>query len=253
MEESDEILFKLQQIIEMYEKGQLGGEVMPEDVLRDVVPKSEMVTVLTLPMSLNYQRNSYKLWESVVFTYNDSETRWVFDLESVINSDLDNLRKALLKYKVALQPNKHPEIWQRVANGFRSFIGVENIPQFLAYFNYDISLLKDIMQNKLKKEFPYLSGPKIFNYWLYALESYANISWESRKLITIAPDTHVLQATVKLGICTNEVLKGTKESRTIVSDAWEKVLENSSMEPIDVHTPLWLWSRKGFPKVIDNT
>ena len=105
------------------------------------------------------------------------------------------------------------------------------------------------MQGTRKSDFPYLSGPKIFNYWLYVLESYANVAWNSRELITIAPDTHILKATVKLGLCSSDVLNGSTSDRQTVSKIWETVLTNSNISPIDVHTPLWLWSRAGFPQL----
>lgn len=43
---------------------------------------------------------------------------------------------------------------------------------------------------------------------------------------------------------------GTEENRKEVSKAWEKALTNSDLAPIDVHTPLWLWSRAGFPPLL---
>lgn len=113
---------------------------------------------------------------------------------------------------------------------------------------FDIATLKNIVQITRKSEFPYLSGPKIFNYWLYAMETYAGVCWKSRELITIAPDTHILKATVKLGLCSSKVLNGTADDRQAVAEAWEIALEGSEWAPIDVHTPLWLWSRAGFPR-----
>lgn len=75
------------------------------------------------------------------------------------------------------------------------------------------------MQGTRKSDFPYLSGPKIFNYWLYVLEKYTKVSWKSRELITIAPDTHILKATVKLGLCSEEVLNGGADDRHTVATA----------------------------------
>jgi hypothetical protein len=52
----------------MHSEGLLGGEVMPEDALIGVVPADELLNVLTLGMSLNYQRNSYTLWQSIAIS-----------------------------------------------------------------------------------------------------------------------------------------------------------------------------------------
>ncbi len=233
----------------MHEDGLLGGEVMPEDVLINVVKEDELLDVLTLAMALNYQRNSYSLWESVVKAYQDSKTSWIFNPIVVATKDIHELREALLLHRVGLQPNRHPDIWQRVAKGIVHSSEQGNVQGLIESVEFDNSLLKEIMQGSRKSEFPYLSGPKIFNYWLYVLECYANVSWKSREIITIAPDTHILKATVKLGLCTEEVLNGSGDDRIAVANVWVKALAGSGLAPIDVHTPLWLWSRAGFPQL----
>ncbi|CAM4321993.1 hypothetical protein BAMA_14800 [Bacillus manliponensis] len=241
------IINDIKSIVKMHKDGVLGGEVMPEDVLLGVVPENQLLNVLTLGMSLNYQRNSYQLWEGIAKAWSDEDVRWVFNLSIAGESRLDDLRNALQKHRIALQPNRHPEIWQRVSKGIVNSSETRDVLGLLKSVQFDIKSLKDIMQKTRKSEFPYLSGPKIFNYWLYAIESYTNVKWQSRHLITIAPDTHVLQATVKLGLCSSEVLEGTANHRQLVADTWEQVLEGSDIEPTDIHTPLWLWSRAGFP------
>ncbi len=241
----------VKRLVQMHAEGLLGGEVMPEDALLGVVPADEMANVLTLGMSLNYQRNSYTLWQSIAQAYLDDRSRWIFDPHAASNSDMDDLRTTLLQHRVALQPNRHPDIWQRVAKGIAQSSPSGDVLGLIAAVQSDIAVLKSIMQGTRKSEFPYLSGPKIFNYWLYVMESYAGVGWKSRELITVAPDTHILKATVKLGLCTSDVLSGTADDRQAVAEAWERALTGSGLAPIDVHTPLWLWSRAGFPALSD--
>ncbi len=51
----------------MWKQGKLGGEVMPEDANPGLERKSlENYLYFTLPMALNYQRNSYTLWENTL-------------------------------------------------------------------------------------------------------------------------------------------------------------------------------------------
>ncbi|MGE5704886.1 MAG: hypothetical protein ACM32O_20350 [Clostridia bacterium] len=225
---------------------------MPEDALIGIVPTSELPNVLTLGMSLNYQRNSYTLWQSVAQAYRDERSRWIFHPQSVSESGLHDLRQVLLHHRVALQPNRHPEIWHRVSNGIAHSSPQGDVLSLIESAQFDIATLKQVMQGRRKSEFPYLSGPKIFNYWLYIMETYAGIHWDSRELITIAPDTHILKATVKLGLCSSAVLQGTADDRQAVAEAWETALAGSGLAPIDVHTPLWLWSRAGFPHLSDS-
>ena len=69
----------------------------------------------TLPMSLNYQRNSYTLWESVLASYNDSDINQIFDIKYSAKLETELLRKYLTKHKVALQPNKHIHSWHTIS------------------------------------------------------------------------------------------------------------------------------------------
>lgn len=42
-------------------------------------------------MALNYQRNSYKLWESALNTYNDKETNFVFNPKICVEKTFEEL------------------------------------------------------------------------------------------------------------------------------------------------------------------
>ena len=58
---------KVYKLKELYDKGLLGGELLPEDNNPNLDKSSlENIIYFTLPMALNYQRNSYTLWESVL-------------------------------------------------------------------------------------------------------------------------------------------------------------------------------------------
>ena len=92
---------------------------MPEDANPGLEKGTkENYLYFTLPMALNYQRNSYKLWEAAKAAYLDTETRDIFSPECVVKMKQEELRTKLLRYKVALQPNKHIEIWARLCNTF---------------------------------------------------------------------------------------------------------------------------------------
>lgn len=233
-------------LVGMHRSGLLGGKVMPEDVLIGVVSAEKLPDVITLGMALNYQRNSYTLWKSVAEAFVDPKTNWVFDLSRASAASIEDLREALVAHKIALQPNKHPIIWHKIAASLLQNGGTE---QFILNHNSSIAQLKEDVQKINKPNFPYLSGPKIFNYWLYVMESYCGVRWIDREEITIAPDTHILQASVMLGIVSESVLDGSAKSRDFVAQTWKDLLHGSGLAPIDVHTPLWLWSRGGFIEV----
>ena len=65
-----EILDKVDKLIVMYKNGDLGGEIMPEDSNPHFEKSSvENYLYFTLPMALNYQRNSYTLDLCQVFRH----------------------------------------------------------------------------------------------------------------------------------------------------------------------------------------
>lgn len=85
---------------------------MPEDA-NPHLDKSlvENYLYFTLPMALNYQRNSYNLWESALNTYNDKETIFVFNPKICLEKSFEEVQYALIKYKIALRKQKQTEIW----------------------------------------------------------------------------------------------------------------------------------------------
>lgn len=200
------------------------------------------VAYFTLPMALNYQRDSYKLWEAALKTYLDPKTRFVFDASVVAGKSEREVREALLKHKLALQPNKHIATWMTIAKTIKgnwgSFVG------FIESTQNDFLELKRIVQIEHKKGFPYLSGPKIFNYWSFILGTYAGANLSHREFIEIAPDTHITQCSVRLGVITSE------ETETLTKDQisfrWRELLRGGGIDPIDMHPPLWFWSKNGF-------
>lgn len=113
MPNKEEILGKVNKLINAHKQGLLGGEKMPEDENPGLEKFSkENIMYFTLPMSLNYQRNSYVLWECANRMHRDVPE--VFDSRVVCNMPDENLREILVKYRVALQPNKQPIIWKRL-------------------------------------------------------------------------------------------------------------------------------------------
>lgn len=214
---------------------------MPEDENPGLPRDSEQnFFYFTLPMALNYQRDSYKLWESANRTFKDRETAWAFAPDQVVKASGEDLRKALLKHKVALQPNRHVQIWRTISATFHK----QGFRDFFKAHDYDVARIKAHMQEN-KKDFPYLSGPKILNYWLYSMGEHTDLKLAGRRHITIAADTHVIQASVKLGII-GQPEAARADIREHLAAVWDGLLKDTDILPIDVHTPLWLWSRGGF-------
>ncbi|MDD5731955.1 MAG: hypothetical protein PHU42_03635 [Patescibacteria group bacterium] len=238
------IISNCQKLLSAYKSGLLGQTVMPEDSSPDFssLDKEIRLVYFTLPMALNYQRDSYKLWQSALKTFNDPETKSVFDIEKVSKMSSEELREKLLKYKLALQPNKHINTWQTISKTVYDNWG--SFSNLIDSLDNDFLKIKDAFQREHKKGFPYISGTKIFNYWSFILKTYGKIDLKNAQYIDIAPDTHITKCSAILGVITEqEAEKLTKEQ---ISERWRELLNGSSINPIDMHPPLWFWSRNGF-------
>ncbi len=243
-----DILKKVDILYIMWKKGSLGGEFMPEDENPHLDKSSkENYLYFTLPMALNYQRNSYSLWESANKTWNDKETNFVFNPKLVLNHSFEEVQYALTKYKVALQKNKQTEIWIKLCNTFVELFDGD-IRNLFDMLDNDINKIKEYIQKTNKKSFPYLCGTKICNYWLYVIWQYTDRKFKNIENLTVAADTHVIKATYRLGLITEKELNRS-DVQLIVIDRWEKLFKGTKYKPIDIHTALWLWSRNGFKEL----
>ena len=226
MDDKKDILEKVDKLVCMYKKGLLGGEIMPEDEKPNLDRNSlENYNYFTLPMALNYQRNSYKLWEGANKTWKDEETRFVFNTRKVENSDFEKVKEALVKYRVALQPNKQVEIWVKLCKTFNELFDGD-IRKIFEINNNNVEKIRKYIQQDNKAKFPYLSGNKICNYWLYVLYQYTDIRFNNIEKLTVAPDTHVVKASYKLGLINEEELNS-NNVQLIVIDRWNEILKDT--------------------------
>lgn len=238
----DKILEKVSALMAIYQSGGLGGEVMPEDENPGLEPSCKAnYMYFTLPMALNYQRNSYTLWNCANRMHQVHPE--VFDSTAVCGMNDDILRQILVAHKVALQPNKQPIIWKTLCRTIeRELKG--DIRNLFSANEYSVHRIKSYISAN-RKSFPYLAGNKICNYWLYVLEQYTDIKFTDRQNITVAPDTHVIQSSIRLGIITEQEAQ-CGNVQEITASRWKELLNATNLTPIDVHTPLWLWSRGKF-------
>ena len=244
MNNRDEILTKVYNLVRAYQQGLLGGEKMPEDENPHLKKDSkENYMYFSLPMALNYQRNSYVLWECANRMYADEKARRVFDSGEVCTMTEKMLRKHLVEYRVALQPNKQPMVWKRLCETFEDKWGGD-IRNLFSDNDFSVKKIKAYVAEN-KKDFPYLGGNKICNYWLYVMEQYTDVKFVDRENITVAPDTHVIQASQRLGVISEEEMLAAN-AQQLVAERWAELLLGTGLVPIDIHTPMWLWSRGKF-------
>jgi hypothetical protein len=193
----------------------------------------------TLPVSINFQRSSPAMWASALKTYDDESTRYLFSPQKVLEYPREKVMEDLTKHKLGLQRNRHTDIWIGLSRTFsREY---ENNPRNLLEQNsFTVSKIVNILRIEKKKDFPYLSGPKMSNYWLFILSKYTDAAFIDAENISIVPDTHIIQSSKRLG------LVGEKTTPDAVAEVWFDLLKGSELKPIDLHSILWNWSRNGF-------
>lgn len=179
------------------------------------------------------------MWASALKTYDDPETNYLFYPEEVIKHPREKIQTDLLKHKLALQRNKHTDIWMIIAKALHDHFGSDPRELFAAG-NWDVVDIQHIIQQEKRKDFPYLSGPKMANYWLYIVTHYTDASFKNMEEISIIPDTHVLQSTARLGL-----VEGIA-TPLIAAQAWKELLSGSSLTSVEMHPVLWNWSRNNF-------
>lgn len=193
----------------------------------------------TLPCCVNFQRSSPAMWRSALETFEDSETNYVFFPERVCNTEHQKVAKDLIKHRLALQTNKHPQIWRRICETLHTHYD-DDPRRILKEADYDVRTIIHIVQVEKKNLFPYLGGIKLSNYWLFILSSFTDVQLKNPEQISIIPDTHVVQSTVRLGLAFEGV--SSKQVETI----WKGILAETGIPSGEMHSALWRWSRSGF-------
>lgn len=232
-------LEKVKRLLAIYEQGLI--PLLHQHEVNPGLPlgSRENYLYFTLPVCINFQRSSPAMWASALKTYEDEATRYLFFPEELAVRPIEQIRADLTRYKLALQPNKHVLIWTTIAKTFHEFYR-DDPREVIAEAHSDAGELIRLLQVTHKKRFPYLSGPKLSNYWPYILSHYTDAKFKNAHKISIIPDTHVIQSSERLGLTTTEA------TPLQVEAAWRELLKGSSITPSQLHPVLWNWSRNKF-------
>lgn len=239
--DKSQILPRVLKLYKLFHEGKIPTLAIHEVHPNVDISSRENYLYFTLAPCLNFQRSSPALWVSALKTYQDPETNYLFFPEKVTKTSREKVQKDLMKHKLALQKNKHTDIWMIISKAFHELY--EDDPRkMFEESGWDIKKVLQTLLFDKRKNFPYLSGPKLSNYWLYILTFYtdAKNKFKNKQELSIIPDTHIIQSTLKLGI--TPVLS----SPLIVTQAWKQLLEGSELSPSDMHAVLWNWSRNNF-------
>lgn len=232
-------LDKVRHLLALYEQGRIPTLAQHEVNPGLPLASRENYLYFTLPVCINFQRNSPAMWAAALATWEDETTRYVFFPEKLAETPIEQIRADLVRHKLALQPNKHVLIWTTIAKTLHDHYQ-DDPRKIIEEADSDAGELIQLLQKTHRKRFPYLSGPKLSNYWPFILSLYTSVKFTNPQEISIIPDTHVLQSSAKLGI----VPLGATSLQ--VELAWKELLKDSGINPSQVHPVLWHWSRNKF-------
>lgn len=236
------LVSKCHEIIRAYDKGLLGSYDPAESIAPRFSNLEDHLIYYTLPMALNYRRPSIQLWQAAKLSHTDEATKRIFDLHYAANAPFDEIQGMLSNFKLAMQPTRHTLTWTVIASTIdKEWGSIENL---LKSVDYDFLALKKLIQVTYKKGFPYLSGPKIFNFWCYILSTRCGVTFKNKDLIEIAVDGHITKCSVKLGVISAEEAVTLTAER--IAERWRIALEDTQIAPVDLNIPLWYWSRNNF-------
>lgn len=236
-----------------------GRTEMPEDITPAGIKKGslEHLMFITLTVSIDYQRDAPALWESSRKTFQDPETTYLYNPQSLHEAPYDKVLKDLQRYKLSKKQSKDTEIWRTVGITFHK--KWDGDPRnFLQDCKWDsIEILKrlnndaHINNNKKIPDYPYLRGPKIGPLWLRMLRDNIGIT-ELNNLdkVPIPVDIHVARATLSTGIVRGNEKCSVTQIFEHIRNAWfESVkdvnLQERPMIALDVDEPLWHLSKYG--------
>lgn len=239
-----------------------GHKDMPEDITPSEVERGslEHVLFITLTVSIDYQRDAPSLWKVSRQTWQDPETRYLFDPRQLHQITFQKIVKDMQKYKLSKKPQKDANIWRTVSLTFHDK-WKDDPRNFLRDCSWNSLVILPRLRNdthlykgKSVSDYPYLRGPKIGPLWLRMLRDNVDIS-ELRNLdkVPIPVDIHVARATLATGVVRGDFEGRLEPLFKYIRKAWFASMEGLSLEArpmiaLDVDEPLWQLSKYGCTK-----
>lgn len=240
-------------------KGIHGRTDMPEDIMPDGVTRGSLEHILfvTLTVSIDYLRDAPLLWESSRKSFDDPETRYLFDPELIYQAPFPKVVQDMQEHGLSKKARKDASIWQTV--GVTLYKKWHADPRkFLQNCDWDaptvLRRLRDdehLYRGRSVSDYPYLRGPKIGPLWLRMLRDNIGITdLKNLSRVPIPVDRHVARATLTMGVVRGSFKLGLEELFGYIREAWFKSVQDlhvkdRPMIALDVDEPLWHLSKYG--------
>lgn len=239
--------------------GILGRKDMPEDVLPAGVQRGslEHLMFITLTVAIDYQRNAPSLWESSKRSFEDPETRYLYDPQLLHEAAPKKVKSDMQKHGLSKKPRNDAYTWMTVGVTFYKKWG-GNPSNFLEDCSWDsVTILERLRSDshrynkKMVSDYPFLRGPKIGPLWLRMLRD--NVGIAGLKYLDKVPipvDVHVARATLATGVVKGKMAGKFEDLYEDIRKAWFASvqglrLKNRPMIALDVDEPLWHLSKYG--------
>lgn len=240
-------------------QGIFGRVDMPEDQLPSMMVRGslEHILFITLTVAIDYQRDADKMWEASRKTFEDPETRYLYDPRSLHETPMKKIIEDMQRYRLSKKAKKDAFIWQ--TNGVTFFKKWKGDPRFF---------LEDCRWNATKilqrlytgtherssrqvLDHPFLRGKKIGPLWVRMLRDNVGIqNITALDEVPIPVDVHVARSTLCLGVVRGEFEGRLEVLFESVREVWANSvvglsMGNRPMIALDLDEPLWHLSRYG--------
>lgn len=256
------LLYNLFSTVGIHGRNDMPEDIMPKGVIRESL---EQLIFITLTVSIDYQRDAIALWNASRKTFEDPETRYLFDPKALHENLPRKIIEDMQKYGLSKKPQKDAYIWRMVGVTFyKKWNGDPR--NFLQSCNWDAPIIlerlkKDIhlYNGRQAPDYPYLRGDKIGPLWLRMLRDNVGITkLENLDKVPIPVDIHVARATLTTGVVGGQFKGNLNELFKYIRKAWFESVKglnakNRSMIALDIDGPLWHLSKYGCTKRDKNT
>jgi hypothetical protein len=233
-------------ILDIFEReGIFGFKVTPQHVPpQKAITPEEKLRFVTLTVSLDYLRDSYRLYDAGRKTFDDPETSWVYRPEEADAAGFKRVSKALKRHSLAQREVRDTDTWLQVCRTLidRFDGSVENL--IASADRNGPGILRTVREHGFNS----LSGPKVGSLWLRMLND-SVVPIGGLEDIPIPVDRHVANATFALGAIEGEYDPNELEPITRpIHDVWFQGARDGGFRAIDLDVSLWYLGKLGCSK-----
>ena len=239
-----------------------GHTDMPEDIVPHRAERGSLDHLLfvTLTVSIDYMRDADDLWASSRTTFEDPETRYLYNPQMLHEATPRAVAKDMQKHRLSKKREKDANIWRTVGISFhKKWAGDPR--NFLADCRWDcptvLARLKSdhhTYNQRPVPDYPYLRGDKIGPLWLRMLRDNVGVrQLTNLDKVPIPVDIHIARASLALGVVRGPYQGSLSGVFKMIRDAWSEGVRGLEvggrpMVALDVDEALWHLSKYGCVK-----